>query len=165
MNTNEILNLLNANQLPPAQQGIIAELIESLIESPSSRNKEALLFALGANKLDLATQQTISENLDLVIDQAAETILDSVGKEKRKINKLYLKNEKEMPVSFGLLETDKVSNLKQVPKKSDFKWDRGRGSDFMKKSKPEKVKVSDYKWEKTGLSPLSGKVYKTGAGK
>jgi hypothetical protein len=137
----------------------VKELIEVLIEDPKNAAAlERILFLLGVSKLDPDTQETVTENLQAVIDKAAKALLESIGKgeiERRKIKREYLSKVNE---SGGDPDINKLA--KQIPrKKSEFRWDTGIHSDPMKENK-SKISKNQYKWVKgTGLSPLSGKNY------
>jgi hypothetical protein len=162
MDIENILSLVGADKLEPALQGQVRELIGVLIEVPENAAAlERLLILIGADKLDLETQETVTENLRAAIDLAAKKLLENIGKgelERRKVKRLYLAKVNE---SAGDPDISRLS--KQLPrKKAEYRWDHGFGSDVMRQSK-NKPKVSDYKWEKDCLSPLSGKTYKVKA--
>ena len=159
MDLEKIVSLINAEQLPQKIRGEVRELINVLIEAPDNKAALArLLFLIGANKLDPNTQKTISENIMSLIDMAAKELLETIGAgevERRRIKHLYVTKMNE-----NISDPDIARFSKQVPKKkSEYCWDHGFGSDSMKSSK-EKPKVSDFKWHKTGYSPLSGKTYR-----
>jgi hypothetical protein len=148
--------------LEPALQGQVRELIGVLIETPENAAAlERLLMLIGANKLDSETQETVTENLQAAIDLAAKQLLETIGKgevERRRVKRLYL-----VKVNESKGDPDIARLSKQLPRrKSEYRWDHGFGSDVMKQGK-NKPKVSDYKWEKDGLTPLSGKTYKVKA--
>lgn len=155
MDINKILSLINADQLPPETQGEIKELIGALIETPENAAAlERILFLIGVNKLDPETQEKVSENLIAVIDMAAKSLLESIGRgelERRRIKREYLSRVNE--------NKDQSINefAKQRPvKKQEFKWDSLDPMRFDKR----KPKITDYRWTKDGYSPLSGKTYK-----
>jgi hypothetical protein len=159
MDLDKILSLLNAEQLPQEIRGEVRELINILIEAPDNNGALArLLFLIGANKLDPDTQKTISENVMSLVDMAAKELLESIGAGefgRRKIKRLYVTK-----INENISDPDIARLSKQIPKKkSEYRWDHGFGSDYMKPSKV-KPSVSDFKWHKIGYSPLSGKTYR-----
>ncbi len=162
MEIEKILSLIGADKLEPELQSQVKELIEVLIETPENAVAlERLLMLIGADKLDPDTQEKVSENLQVVIDKAAKKLLEAIGKgelERRRVKRLYLAKVNE---SSGDPDIARLS--KHLPKKKEeYRWDHGFGSEVMK-SDNNKPKVSDYKWEKDGLTPLSGKTYKVKA--
>jgi hypothetical protein len=159
MDLSKILSLINAEQYPQEIRGEIKELINVLIEEPDNKGALArLLFLIGANKLDPDTQKTISENIMSLVEMAAKELLETIGAgevNRRKIKRLYVTKMNE-----GISDPDIARLSKQVPKKkSEYRWDHGFGSDYMKPSK-DKPSLSDFNWHKTGYSPLSGKNYR-----
>jgi hypothetical protein len=157
MDIEKVLSLIGPDKLAPELQGQVKELIEILIETPENAAAlERILFLLGVSKLDPDTQETVTENLQAVIDKAAKALLESIGKgeiERRKIKREYLSRTNE--------NSDAAINefAKQRPKKvGEFKFDSGYGTDTMKENRG-KISKHAFKWNKEGLSPLSGKQY------
>jgi hypothetical protein len=158
MDIEKVLSLIGADKLAPELQGQVKELIEVLIEDPKNAAAlERILFLLGVSKLDPDTQETVTENLLAVIDKAAKALLESIGKgeiERRKVKREYLSKVNESSGDAVITEY-----AKQRPKKvGEFKFDSGYGTDTMKENKG-KISKHAFKWNKEGLSPLSGKQY------
>lgn len=186
MNIEKILSLVGADKLAPEIKGQITELLELLIADPKyTPALEKAIILIGADRLDAPTQETIKENLMSVIDVAAKHLLKEVGSakvseirqirrksfEKKVISRLYCsdKNENEKVLSengdpeIAKLAKQNASRASTISK-TNFQWDTGFMSDPMKETQ-DKISKKDHKWDKdTAYTPLSGKVYKTGAG-
>jgi hypothetical protein len=181
MNIEKISELIGANLLAPDVQGQITECIEILITDPSFIPAiEKTLDLIGATKLGSDTQITVRENLRSVIDIAAKELLQTVGSakaaelrqvrrrnfDKRVISRLYcgvdkdktplIKNSDPDMEKLARTYAGKVGKIS----KTNFQWERGFMSDPIKQ-RQDSPKASDYKWEHDGLSPLSGKEYRT----
>jgi hypothetical protein len=182
MDLSKILELIGADQLAPDAQGQIKECLEILISDPAYiPAMEKTLDLIGATKLDPDTQRTVRGNLRSVIDVAAKELLETVGSvkaaelrqvrrkdfEKRVISLLYcgvakdktslIENSDQDIERLARTDSGKAGKIS----KTNFKWDSGYGSEPFKATAEKVIKASDFKWESDGLSPLSGKTYRT----